>query len=150
MRMYELPKPPPELAHDLPQDLFTKAQQYGLDKTRYNVAKTVVDQIFSLYLIRSGAYSRAWDQAGVVADAFGFGGEYTVSLVLVWRGRCPARWEERLGRVVVKEGDDAYGRCDWVIQVENRRQKDIHMRGILCAPYPRTNCGQGFKIALLG
>lgn len=77
--MYERKRPPPELADDLPIELFTKAQKYGLDKTRYNVAKTMVDQLFALYLIRSGAYHRAWTQAGVVADAFGFGGEYTVS-----------------------------------------------------------------------
>ena len=78
--MYELKTPPRELEHDLPPELFEKAQKYGKDKTRYSVVKNLVDQLVSLYLIRAGVYHRAWDSAAKLMDAFGFTQDYTVRL----------------------------------------------------------------------
>ncbi|MGG6498553.1 UNVERIFIED_CONTAM: M48 family metallopeptidase, partial [Bacteroidetes bacterium 56_B9] len=70
--MYDLKQPPQELKEDLTPELFDKAQKYGKDKTRYSVIKTLVDQLISVFMIRSGIYHKAWAQAAELLDAFGF------------------------------------------------------------------------------
>lgn len=78
--MYDLKTPPAELKDDLSPELFVKAQKYGKDKTRYSVLKTLVDQLISVYMIRSGVYHRAWSGAAELLDAFGFTQDYTVRI----------------------------------------------------------------------
>jgi STE24 endopeptidase len=78
--MYALKTAPPELKGVLPQDLFDKAQAYGLDKTRYALIKAVFDQLLAFYLIRSHVYSRTWDATARFMDAAGLGQDRTVSI----------------------------------------------------------------------
>jgi STE24 endopeptidase len=76
--MYALKSPPDELRGVLSQDLFVKAQAYGLDKCRYSLLKTLFDQAIAFAMIRGHVYSRAWDSTGRLMDAAGLGQEYTV------------------------------------------------------------------------
>lgn len=85
--MYSLKTPPSEISGVLTQELFDKAQRYGLDKTRYALLKAVFNQILAFLLIRYKAYSRTWDAAGRFMDAFGLGADRTVRYALRPTGR---------------------------------------------------------------
>lgn len=45
---------------------------------RYNLFKTVFDQLLAFCLIRSHVYSRTWDSTGRLMDAAGLGQDRTV------------------------------------------------------------------------
>ncbi|KAK4684554.1 STE24 endopeptidase, partial [Tremellales sp. Uapishka_1] len=57
---YDKPKPPPELAAHMPQETFEKAQKYGKDKARFQLAKIVFNQLLNYGLLKFDFYARSW------------------------------------------------------------------------------------------
>lgn len=77
--MYDRVKPPVELAKHMDQTTFKKSQDYGRDKIRYSLFKTIFDQVLNWGMIKLGAFPWAWEKAGTALWLFGLSSERVVS-----------------------------------------------------------------------
>ncbi|WVN88890.1 uncharacterized protein L203_104105 [Cryptococcus depauperatus CBS 7841] len=84
MPCYDRPAPPPALASHLQGETFRKAQHYSRDKTRYQLAKLVFDQLLGWIMIRAVAYATLWDLSGQAISMIGLSQGRVIIRSLVW------------------------------------------------------------------
>ncbi|OCH91553.1 hypothetical protein OBBRIDRAFT_774956 [Obba rivulosa] len=77
--LYSKPAPPPALAEHFSSGDFAKSQAYGRDKAKFALLSGLYGQVLESLQIHYGVYAWAWDAAGRLLAAFGYGPAYEIS-----------------------------------------------------------------------